>query len=229
MDQAAAFLSQGFQIQQSSLPGPPPTGGALKKDSTFKQSEYYNKLSYSISNRIRLKAAYHYTYTAFGQIAYQNQTAFAALQYHGNYFDIQADGIFSTMYDSSINQFDLQIGYYPLGNMNLYGYSTATIRNSPSGSAFNFKQVVGVKISTGFWLEANATFGKFRNLFENDAKYIYNAPDENLFKGGLVSYISISPKCTLELGYTLEQRAIYSNPSQLFNQHSITGGLTWKF
>ena len=229
MDQAAVFLNQGFQTTQTIMPGPPGSGNSAKKDSTFKQSEYYNKLSYSLSNRLQLKIAYHYTNTSFGQINYQNQTAFAALRYHANYFDIQAEGIYSTMFDSSISQMSLQIAYYPLGNMNLYGFSTATIRNRPSGSAFNYKQVIGAKITNGLWLEANATFGKFRDLFENDAKYIYNAPDENLFKGGLVSYISLSTKCTLELGYTLEQRAIYSNPSRLFNQHSITGGLSWKF
>ena len=57
---------------------------------------------------------------------------------------------------------------------------------------------------------------------------IYNSIDRNLFKGGLSTYITITPKCTLSLGYTMEQRELKSTTTN-FIQHSITGGLSWKF
>lgn len=224
IDIAGTYFNQSI----SSLPTGAPTGAPLKT-SSITQTEFYNKYNFNIHPHWQLKAAYHYANTVFDINTYQNHAAFAALKYHGNYFDIQLEGVYSNMFDTSISQASLQVGYYPMGNMNLYGISTATIRNRPSESGFNFKQVLGAKVYKGVWLEANATFGKFKDLFENDAKYLYNAPDQNQFKGGLVSYIGLSPKCTLELGYTLEQRAIVSNTNQLFTQHSITGGLTWKF
>ena len=224
MDMAGTYFNQSIQ---SLTTGTPP-GGSLKT-SSITQTEYYNKLTFNLHPRWQLKAAYHYANTVFDVSTYQNHAAFAAIKYHSNYFDIQVEGIYSNMFDSSISQASIQLGYYPKGNMNVYGFSTASIRNRPNESGFNFKQVLGAKVYKGIWLEANATLGTFRDLFENDAKYLYNAPDENRFKGGLVSYISLSPKCTLELGYTLEQRAIVNNPTSLFTQHSITGGLSWKF
>lgn len=224
MDLAGTYFNQSI----SSLPTGAPAGAPLKT-SSITQTEFYNKLSINLHQHWQLKAAYHYANTVFDINTYQNHALFAALKYHGNYFDIQVEGIYSKMFDTSISQTSLQLGYYPMGNLNFYGISTGTIRNRPNETGFNFKQVLGVKLTKNIWLEANATLGKFRDLFENDAKYLYNAPDENQFKGGLVSYISLSPKCTLELGYTLEQRAIVKNPNSLFTQHSITGGLTWKF
>ena len=224
MDMAGSYFNQSIKTVPT---GAPPAGPL--KTSSINQTEYYNKLTFNVHPHWQLKAAYHYANTVFDVSTYQNHAVFAALKYHGNYFDLQVEGIYSNMFDTSISQASLQLGYYPMGNMNLYGISTAIIRNRPLESGFNFKQVIGAKVYKGVWLEANATFGKFKDLFENDAKYLYNAPDKNQFKGGLVSYISLSPKCTLELGYTLEQRALVNNPTNLFTQHSITGGLSWKF
>jgi tetratricopeptide (TPR) repeat protein len=224
MDMAGAYFNQSIK----SLPTGAPAGAPLKT-SSISQSEYYNKLTFNLDPRWQIKAAYHYANTVFDISTYQNHAIFGAIKYHGNYFDVQVEGIYSKMFDTSISQASIQMGYYPMGNLNFYGISNATLRNRPGQSGFNFKQVLGAKVYKGIWLEANATLGKFRDLFENDAKYLYNAPDQNNFKAGLVSYISLSPKCTLELGYTLEQRAIVKNPNTLFTQHSITGGLSWKF
>lgn len=224
MDMAGSYFTQSIKTPPS---GAPPTGPL--KTSSINQTEYYNKLTFNLHPRWQLKAAYHYANTVYDVSTYQNHAIFAAIKYHSNYFDVQVEGVYSNMFDTSISQASVQLGYYPKGNMNFYGFSTATIRNRPTESGFNFKQVLGAKVYKGVWLEANATLGKFKDLFENEAKYLYNAPDENQFKGGLVSYISLSPKCTLELGYSLEQRAFVNNPTNLFTQHSITGGLSWKF
>jgi hypothetical protein len=224
IDMAGSYFYQSIK----GLPTGAPAGAPLKT-SSISQTEYYNKLTFNIHPKWQLKAAYHYANTVFNISTYQNHAIFGALKYHGNYFDVQVEGIYSNMFDSSISQASIQLGYYPMGNLNFYGISNATLRNRPGQSGFNFRQVLGAKISNGVWLEANATLGKFKDLFENDAKYLYNAPDLNNFKAGLVSYISLSPKCILELGYTLEQRATVYNPNTLFTQHSITGGLSWKF
>jgi hypothetical protein len=47
-------------------------------------------------------------------------------------------------------------------------------------------------------------------------------------KAGITSYILPGGKTTLQLGYTYEKRRLFTTKNQ-FQQHSITGGLSWKF
>jgi len=227
MDQAGAFFNQTIQLGNIVLPVFPPRP-PQPNNVLINQKEYYNKITANLGNHLQLKAAYHYTNTPIGNVVYNNHSGFVGVKYNSSYFDVQADAIFSKISDSSISQYDATVGIYPLGNLNLYSFSTAILRSRPSGSAFNFRQIIGCKVLKSVWLEANATLGSFNDLLENDALYIYNAIDKNRFKAGLTGYISITPKCTLELGYTLEQRELYKQTTT-FNQHSITGGLSWKF
>ena len=230
MDQMVSFYNQTIYTANTSIqPGfPPPPPQPQLRGTSINQKEYYNKLTANLTNQWQVKAAYHYTYNSIGTSTYNNQTGFVGLKYTGNYFDLQTDALFSTITDTSVQQFDAQLGLNPLGNMNLYSISTATVRKRPNESAFNFRQILGCKIQNSIWLEGNITLGNFNDLLENDGLYIYNAIDRNLFKGGLSTYITITPKCTLSLGYTMEQRELKSTTTN-FIQHSITGGLSWKF
>ncbi|MFC4231644.1 tetratricopeptide repeat protein [Parasediminibacterium paludis] len=227
MQQAGALFNQSILLANALRPGaiPPPPP---YRTASINQSEYYNKITANMNSHWQLKAAYHYTQTNTDNTIYNNQSALVGIKYFNHYFDIQADAIFSTITDTSISQYNAQIGIYPFGNLKLYGFSTAIIRNRPSGSAFNFRQVIGVQISKKLWLEGNTTLGTFTDLLENDGLYIYNQIDKNLFKAGLFGYIPLSSQCTFNMGYTLEQRVLY-NTNNTFNQHSITGGLSWKF
>ncbi len=216
MTQALSLFNQNIQL------------GTIPLTTTINQAEYYNKLTFNLNNKWQLKAAYHYTNTPINNTVYQNHSGLMGIKYAGNYFDVQADAIFSKMYDSTISQFDFVVGYYPLGNQKLYGISSATYRNRNTGSGFNFRQVLGGQLTKRIWLEGNLTVGSFQDLFENDGLYLYNAVDKNNFKAGAMSYIQISPKCIFEIGYTIEQRTLYSKTTT-FNQNSITGGLKWKF
>jgi tetratricopeptide (TPR) repeat protein len=221
MSQAISYFNQTIQLPTTSSSGNPPL-------TIINQVEYYNKLTFNLSNQWQLKGAYHYTNTPINSTVYQNHSGLIGIKYSSNYFDVQADGIFSKMYDSTISQFDFQLGYYPLGNQKLYGISTAIYRNRTNGSGFNFRLVLGGQVAKKVWLEGNMTLGSFQDLYENDALYLYNAVDKNNYKAGVMGYFSISPKCFFELGYTSEQRVLYGKTTT-FNQNSITGGLKWKF
>ncbi|MFW1466504.1 hypothetical protein ACEV75_24240, partial [Vibrio parahaemolyticus] len=72
----------------------------------------------------QLKGAYHYTNTPVDNNTFKNQTIFGALKYYNTYFDFQASANFSTVSDTSISQYDAQLGIYPLGNLSLYSFST---------------------------------------------------------------------------------------------------------
>ena len=192
------------------------------------QNEYYNKIWLNINKRLQLKAAYHYLYTPFNNYIYNNHVGLIGLVYNHNYFSVQADAIIGNITDTSQQQYNFTANIYPLGNLNLYAFSTASISRRNNKSRFNFKEVIGVKLTKNIWVEGNATFGSFSNFFENDALYVYNAIDRNLIKAGGTIYFVITPIITAQAGYTFEEREFYKQ-TKTFYQHSITGGLSCKF
>ncbi|MBK8141379.1 MAG: hypothetical protein IPK57_10370 [Chitinophagaceae bacterium] len=92
-------------------------------------------------DRLAVKAAYHYLHTPFNNFKYNNHLLLVGFKYNGNYFDLQADAILGKLTDTSVRQYNLQLGLYPSGNLDLYSFSTAMVRQQ-EGIAFNFKQVL---------------------------------------------------------------------------------------
>ena len=127
--------------------------------------------------------------------------------------------------DSIYKQYDLALSLFPLGNTKLY---TIT-RGAYGDKNFTLSQIAGYRMAKNIWLEGYITFGKFTNLLENDALYVYNDIDEKQFKTGGSLYAQISKKFMLSLSYTFNQKLKYNTINKYFYQHSITGGLTWKF
>lgn len=226
-------FSHGFHMQQSiatyrqKISEPLLTSVTKNTNITISQVEYYNRVMFNLNRNWQLKAAYHYMYTPFNNFIYHNHLLLAGVKYNGTYLNLQADAIIGKITDISTQQYNIQLDVYPLGNLNLYSFSTASLRQQ-KGSAFNFRQVIGVKLLKQIWLEGNITIGEFKNYAENDALYVYNAIDINKQKAGITGYISLNKKLSAQLGYTFEQLQLLGTTST-FNQHSITGGLSWKF
>ncbi|MBK8496643.1 MAG: hypothetical protein IPL50_17850 [Chitinophagaceae bacterium] len=226
-------FSHGFHMQQSvatyrqKINEPLLTAVAKNNNININQVEYYNRVMMNLNRNWQLKAAYHYVYTPFNNFIYHNHLLLAGVKYNGTYLNLQADAIIGKITDISTQQYNIQLDLYPLGNLNLYSFSTASLRQQ-KGSAFNFRQVIGVKLLKQIWLEGNITIGEFKNYAENDALYVYNSIDINKQKAGLTGYISLNKKLSAQLGYTFEQLQLLGTTST-FNQHSITGGLSWKF
>lgn len=220
-------MQQSIATYQQKINEPLLTAVTNNGNINISQVEYYNRIMINLNRHWQLKTAYHYINTPFNNFAYHNHLLLFGVKYNGTYFDLQADAIIGKLTDTSTQQYNLQLGLYPLGNLNLYSFSTASLRQQKE-SAFNFRQVIGVKVIKNIWLEGNITIGEFRNLAENDALYVYNAIDINKQKAGLTSYIQLNGKLTVQLGYTYEQRQLFGTTTN-FNQHSITGGLSWKF
>lgn len=191
------------------------------------QNEYYNKTIINAGKHIQVLLAYHYLKTPFNNFAYNNHTALAGVRYNGSQIAVQGDVNLGTLSDTSVIQANLHLQTHPFGNMNFYSISTGSFRSREGTQAFNFKQVVGGKVFSKLWLEGNITLGNFSNYFENDLLYVYNAIDLNKIKGGLTAYVTLTPKITLQAGYTYESRQFYKS-TRTFSQHSITGGLSCK-
>lgn len=218
MDQSVAFYKQ--IINEPLL-----TAVNNNDKIAINQAEYYNRIHINLNRHWQVKAAWHYLYTPFNNFKYNNNLLMAGIKYYSSYFDLQADAVFGKLTDTSQQQYNLQLGLYPLGNLKLYSFSTAMLRQQP-GSAFNFRQVLGIQVSPAIWLEGNITTGRFHNLVENDALYVYHAIDPNTAKAGITSYVMLK-HFLFQLGYTHEKRALYGTTTS-FTQQSITGGFIWK-
>lgn len=187
------------------------------------QLEYYNKTTLNLTRKIQLKGAYHYLNTPFNNLSYNSHLGMLAVKYYGNFYDLQASAIAGKSIDSNLLQTDLQLGYCPFGNNSFYGISTLMQRNGK----INFRQVVGLQLKEGYWLEANHVVGSFSNVVENDALYLYNSIDPNLSKTGLSAYALMKGNLLFSVGYTYEKKSLYKRKTE-YNQHSITAGLSWK-
>lgn len=219
-------LQQFIATYQQNISEPLLTAVSNNNNIKINQLEYYNRMIFNLDRNWQLKTAYHYLNTPFNNFTYHNHLVLVGAKYNGTYFDFQADGIIGKLTDTSLQQYNLQLGLYPLGNFNLYSFSTASLRQEKVPT-FNFRQVLGVKVLKNLWMEGNITIGEFSNFAENDAMYVYNTIDINKQKAGISSYILLTENMTAQLGYTFEQRQLFGSTIK-FNQYSITGGISWK-
>lgn len=167
--------------------------------------------------------------TPFNNLQYTNLVYTGGVKYATPFVHFQASAHFATLSDKTFNQYDGTISMYPLGNTKFY-----TISKASYGDDFTFSQIIGYGITKKIWLEGNVTMGSYANLIDKDGLYIYNDIDRKRFKAGGSIYASLSKHLQLSLNYTFDQKTRYKPATSLlkeinFNQHSITGGLTWKF
>ena len=192
------------------------------------QKEYYNLTTFNIDHHLQLKAAYHYLYTPNNNIIYRNHISMLGMKYLGNHLNVQGSILLGKISDTGFKQYEIQADYYPSGNLNFYSSSNISFREYAGDRQINMKQIVGLKLNKKWWVEGNVTIGKFSNRAENDGLYIYNAIDPNLAKAGLTVYYSPMKQLLLQIGTLAEKRELFYT-NYIFNQHSINGGITWKF
>jgi hypothetical protein len=217
LDVSGAFYSQA--ISETKL-----TGVTNSSNININQKEFYAKLVAAASGNVSIIGGYHYLYTPFNNFIYNNNIGIVGVKLHTPYVNIQAAANIGNIGDTTFQQYDGTITIYPLGNLKLY-----TISRVSAGEDVTFSQVAGVDIFKGVWLEGNVVVGQYKTLLENDALYVYNDVDTKKLKAGGSVYITLSKHLTGSINYTLERKLKYNTTNNSFNQHSITGGLTWYF
>ena len=220
-------IQQSFALYNSKINEPLYTSVNNNTNIQINQVEYYNKTSLTLDKRWVIKGAYHYLYTPFNNLSYENNIGMLGLQYNKPQFSLQVNAIMGKLIDSSFQQYTAQLKWYPLGNLNFYTFTTGSLRKA-ADQVYNVKQVIGFKAFEHCWTEGYITLGSFKNITENDILYVYNAIDRTLSKKGVSIYTDVIPGCILQIGYTYEQLQLYKKPTT-FNQHSIIGGIKWKF
>lgn len=217
VQQSAAFFNQ--LIDEPRLP----TAIVNRQTVDIREKQYYSKLIFAVTGKLSLIGGFHYVYTPFNNLVYNNTIVFSGINYATPFVHFKAMASFGNISDSSFNQYDATVTVYPMGNTKLYSITRAAF-----GNDFTVLQVIGYGITKSIWLEGNVTLGKFNNLLENDALYVFNDIDQKQFKAGGSVYALLSKKVLLSINYTFEQKLKYKTQIT-FNQNSINGGLSWKF
>jgi hypothetical protein len=187
------------------------------------QKEYYGVLSFAATGKLTLMGGFHYVYTPFNNYTYNNTIGFGGLRYKLPSVSLQAMVHSGNIGDSSYHQADAAVTIYPLGNTNFY-----TITKAAYGKDFIFSQIAGLKVRKNIWLEGNMTAGTYTIFLDHDDLYLFNDIDTKKFKVGCNAYITFARKMMLTLNYCFEKKQHYGT-TDLFNQHSTTGGIQWNF
>lgn len=216
-----------FQQEIANAPSGIPPRMIISYTNT-KQIEYYAKLSYGFSKQITILGAYHFLNTNFTNTIYQNHIGFAGVKYDSNYLSFQTDASFGKIETANIIQFNAALGLFPLGNLNLYAFSKASYLTQNSVSRPVISQSFGFKAVKNVWLEVNVSYGGLDNYLDADGSYVYNAIDITKNKLGATFFYTLNPKCIFQFIYASENKTEFTKQTN-YTQHSITGGITWKF
>lgn len=217
-------LQQSGAIFNQQISEPALLGVVNNQHINVNQKEYYGKLIFAPTGNVSLIGGVHYFYTPYNNFIYNNTIVFGGIKYTTPFVHFKAMTSFGHITDSTYNQYDLTVSLFPLGNTKLY-----TITRAAYGDRFTLSQIAGCRVVKNIWLEGTVTIGKYNNLLENDALYVYNDIDQKQVKAGASIYALLSKKIMFTVNYIFDQKLKYHSINQYFYQHSITGGLTWKF
>ncbi|MDD4632355.1 MAG: hypothetical protein PHQ77_08915 [Proteiniphilum sp.] len=126
--------------------------------------------------------------------------------------------------------------YYPLGNLNFYGISTAALVYTPNGwfrKQYILSQHFGMKLSGPIWLDANASLGNHLNYITERSFQVYDTYDPIKALAGL-SLSWYLRKITMNAGYQWQQKEGYAfseinYTTYKYNNHLVNIALSWNF
>ncbi|MCX6280558.1 MAG: hypothetical protein NTU51_01180 [Bacteroidetes bacterium] len=162
-------------------------------------------------------------------------------------FSLALSGSWSNLNGKTQAQAGLSLIYYPLGNLDLYGATTATGFFQGSGKRLLLSQIIGGKLTSWLWGEVNFLYGDFTNANIYNGAIVYNNSDMIDYRGGASLVFVISKHIQLSLIYQYfrkESLQTYYSKSEdpvshqikevqqtqynPYNTNTIIGGITWK-
>lgn len=228
------------------------------------QDEYYFNINFRLGGGYDLSSAVHYLRVKNEDVIVQYDTTvtspfpsfidvrenqndfivFLSLTKYAGHFKLGLLNSVSNMNRATQVQNTAQVVFYPLGNLNLYTVTNATLfSNMPWGSKFTnsgiLDQKAGWKFFDFLWMEAGYTFGYIYNFNESDAYIAFNNVDRisNRVSVNFISPVSRHIELSLRYQYYNQETGTqyYTTPSKhntIFTNninHKIIGGLKWTF
>lgn len=115
---------------------------------------------------------------------------------------------FSVSNLNGVKQFQTEGGlvYYPLGNYNFYGATSATFLRNDSSNHFVIGQRIGYKITNWFWNEINFNYGNLANYISNNGFLTYNTSNPIRLQAGIDLKFYAGKHFQINAGYTFQKR-----------------------
>lgn len=126
--------------------------------------------------------------------------------------------------------------YYPLGNLNFYGITSAAVIYNPDSwttEQYIFSQHFGMKLSGPLWLDANGSLGNHLNYISERSFLVFDTYDPIKTLAGLSLSLYLK-KMTLSTGYQWQQKEGYAFSATnytpyKYNNHLLNIALSWNF
>jgi hypothetical protein len=189
----------------------------------IKQLGYYGMLNLAVNARLNVSGGINYLHTEFSNFTYSNSIGIGSLRYASPFVQLQGLVYVGYIADSSFHQADAVLRFNPLGNTSLYSITRASVSDK-----LVLTQVVGLKIFSKAWIEADGTFGSYTRLLGNDGLYIYDDIDTKKLKLGGTIYLYAGKHLMISAHYDYQQKQRFAT-TNTFNQYSITGGVQCNF
>jgi hypothetical protein len=162
-------------------------------------------------------------------------------------FNLGLAGSFSNINGRKQKQAEISLTYFPLGNMNFYGTTTAAGFFQQKDKRLLISQVLGCKITSWLWAEGNFYYGDYTNANIFNGSIVYNSSDVINYKAGALLIFVISQHLHVNLIYqhvqkeskqyyyikeqdpvTNEINEVQTSKYNPYFTNSIFGGITWK-
>jgi hypothetical protein len=199
------------------------------------QREYYGALNGVLSEHVAVDLAYHYLNTDLQSKIYASQMVgnlyFAKLSARANHISVGVN--FSTMSldTAKSKQIGINAGVALPGKSNVRINSSLVRVFQAGNNRFVFSQSIGKQLMKPLWVEGSMTFGNLKNYNDNNGLYIYNSADATQFRTGITLMYTLNPNVTLVGNYTFDEKELNNKTTTIinYNQHSLSGGIIWKF
>jgi len=179
--------------------------------------------------------------------AFNNYVAALRISKDIGRFNLALSGSWSNLNGKTQTQAEILLTYYPLGNLNFYGTTTATGFFQGNETRLLLSQVLGARFTPWMWGEVNFYYGDYTNANIFNGAIVYNNSDKIDYRGGITlafvagKHIQLSlmyqhfRKESLQLYYIKSENSITHEINEIqqtknnpYNTNSIIGGITWK-
>lgn len=230
-------------------------------DIKIRQNEYYLNVNFRLAGGFDLTTAFHYLNVRYddydvdygsSQTKYtltkntsDDFAALLSLSVYTGHFKLALKNSLANLNRATQVQNTAQIIFFPLGNLNLYTVTDATVLSGRNWGDSKFisngilDQKIGWKVFDNLWMEAGYTFGYIYNYLESDAFIVFNNVDRISNRASLNFIVPVSRHIGLSLRYqyynqevtNLNNNSLGNSSINLTNNniHKIIGGLKWTF
>lgn len=147
-------------------------------------------------------------------------------------------GSFSNLNGKKQKQAGISLTYFPFGNLNLYMNTTIIALADAKDKMMSLGFLAGSKITKIFWIEGSVATGELKNYTEKNGFIVNNNPDVSSLRMGLMPiFIVKNFNFNIQYYYQLKtgtysfsnDTGSISSETFQYQNHTITGGIKWKF